>query len=76
MFQRHNLGLKMEVEQLKEEKKMLEYALTHAIGKILGDFSLRTDIYPDSISVNMVDVSEIGRDPKSILSGVSVDITI
>ena len=67
----------MTLEELKIEKLMLEKALTSAVGDMLHHFKERTDVYPNHVSVNLINVRTIGdTEDKYVLGDVSVEISL
>lgn len=67
----------MEIEKIKDEKKVLEKDLRDFIVRELGDFSIRTGIQVKSVNVSFMKIQSVGEAQSAFfLKDVSCEIDL
>jgi len=67
--------LKVDIKDIRRERKILESEIQQAISQLVDRFISKTEVGVDTISVRMIDVTNMGDDKRRYCMGkVEVDL--
>lgn len=59
----------MDIKTVKKEKQKLEADITTAISVLVADFSKKTDSFPQSIYIDMINIDTFSNQKKEYIVG-------
>lgn len=66
----------MELEQTVHKKKLMEKEIFDFINKRFIEFYDNTNLYPNNINLNMLEITEIGNKTSHVITSCEINIEI